>query len=54
MVEKIVATIVILICALRVIGYGVYTVRDKNVLGGVGLFALAAIVFSSSIYFFLV
>lgn len=54
MIEKVIAIAVILICAARVIGYGIYTVKDKNTAGGVGLFILAAIVLSSSTYFFLV
>lgn len=53
MIEKIIAIAIILICTMRMIGYGVYTLTDKNKAGGVGLFALAAIVLSSSVYFFL-
>lgn len=51
MIEKIIAIAVVLICTARVIGYGIYTVKDKNILGGVGVFVLAAAVLSSSVYF---
>ncbi len=53
MIEKIVAIAVILICAMRVIGYGIYTAKDKNIAGSVSLFILAALVLSSSVYFFI-
>lgn len=53
MIEKIIAIAVILICAIRVIGYGIYTAKDKNITGSVSLFVLAAIIISSSAYFFI-
>ena len=53
MIEKIIAIAVILVCTVRVIGYGVYTLKDKNTVGGVGLFVIAFLVAISSVYFFL-
>lgn len=53
MTEKIVAIAVIIFCAVRVISYGIYTIKDKNKTGGVSLFVLAAVVLSSSVFFFI-
>lgn len=53
MIEKIITITVILICAMRVIGYGIYTAKDKNIAGSVSLFVLASIVLFSSVYFFI-
>ena len=53
MLEKIVFLIVIIICTVRVISYGVYTARDKNITGAVGLFIMAFFTALSSVYFFI-
>lgn len=49
--EKAVLLLVILICTIRVVNYGIYTIRDKNKTGGAGLFVLALMVASTSVYF---
>ncbi len=51
MLNKVIAIIVILICTVRIIGYGVYTIRIKNITGGLGLFLMALFVASSSVFF---
>lgn len=53
MFEKIVFLLVILICTIRVISYGIYTVKDKNIVGAVGLFVMAFCTAASSICFFI-
>lgn len=53
MIEKIIFLAVILICTIRIVNYGIYTIKDKNKTGAVGLFIMACMVASSSIYFFI-
>lgn len=53
MIEKVLAIAVILFCAVRVVSYGIYTIRDKNMYGGIGVFVFAAAVLSSSVYVFM-
>lgn len=35
--------LLMLLCAVKTIGYGIYTFRSKNTAGGVGLLVLAAL-----------
>lgn len=51
--EKIVFLLVVLIFTIRIVNFGIYTIRDKNKAGGVGLFVMALMTASTSIYFFL-
>lgn len=51
--EIAVSLLIILICTIRVVTYGIYTVKNKNKTGGIGLFALALIIASSSVVFFM-
>lgn len=54
MLYKIIAIIIVLICTVRIIGYGVYTLKTKNITGGIGLFVMAVFVAASSAFFFVV
>ncbi|MGN0106699.1 MAG: hypothetical protein ACI4A5_03240 [Hominilimicola sp.] len=51
MMEKVVFILVIFICTIRIVGYGIFTVKDKNKTGGIGLFVMALMTASASIYF---
>ncbi len=53
MFEKIVFLSIIVICTIRVISYGIYTIKNKNITGAVGLFIMAFFTAASSIYFFI-
>lgn len=53
MFEKIVFLLVIIICTVRVVSYGVYTAKDKNITGAVGMFVMAFFTALSSVYFFI-
>ena len=53
MFEKIVFLLVILICTIRVISYGIYTIKDKNITGAIGVFIMAFFTAASSVYFFI-
>lgn len=50
--RKIVFLLILLICTIRIVNYAIYTIRDKNKIGGVGLFALSllTIIFSAGIF----
>lgn len=50
---KVVFLLIILICTIRIVNYGIYTIRDKNKTGGIGLFIMALMTASTSIYFFI-
>lgn len=52
MIEKVIYIAIIIICTIRVVSYGIYTAKGKNITGAVGLFVMALMVASSSIYFF--
>lgn len=43
--------IILLICTIRTVNYGIYTIRDKNKTGGAGIFAIAIITIAASVYF---
>lgn len=43
--------LVVLISTIRTVNYGIYTIKDKNKTGGVGLFIMAFFVALTSIYF---
>lgn len=51
--EKIIVLLAILICTIRVVSYGIYTIRDKNKTGGVSLFVMAFLAALTSVYFFM-
>ena len=51
--EKAVFILVIMICTMRVVNYGIYTIKDKNKTGGIGLFVLALMTVSTLVYFLL-
>lgn len=51
--EKIIFLLIILICTIRIVNYGIYTIRDKNTTGGIGLFVMAFFVVMTSVYFFI-
>jgi hypothetical protein len=51
--EKAITLPIILICTVRIFNYGIYTVRDNNKTGGVGLFILTALTSLSFVYFLL-
>lgn len=51
--KKAVFLVVVLICTIRVVNYGIYTIRDKNKTGGIGLFVMALMAASTSVYFLL-
>lgn len=53
MLKIVIALSVILICTIRIVSYGIYTIKDKNITGGIGLFVMASITALSSVYFFL-
>ena len=53
MAELIIALLIIIVCTVRIVNYGIYTVRDRNTAGGVGLFVMAALTAASSLYFFM-
>lgn len=42
--EIIASTIIFLVCIVRVVGYGIYTLKSRNKTGAIGLFVLAAVV----------
>ncbi len=50
--KKIIFLLVLLICTIRIVNYAVYTIRDKNKIGGIGLLALSllTIIFSADIF----
>lgn len=47
--EIVVSSIIIIICTIRVVSFGIYTLKNKNIAGAVGLFALAAVVVATII-----
>jgi hypothetical protein len=51
--EKTAALIIILICTVRVISYGIYTKKDNNKTGAAGLFVIAFLVMMASVYYFI-
>ena len=51
--EKAIYLTVVLICVIRMVNFGIYTVRDKNKAGGVSLFVMAVLAASTSVYFFM-
>lgn len=51
--ELVISLLIILFCTIRVVTYGIYTVKNENKTGGIGLFALALVVASSSVIFFM-
>lgn len=48
--RKILFLIAVLICTIRIVNYGIYTIYDKNTAGGIGLFALSLLTVLSSVY----
>ncbi len=48
-----IALILIFVCIVRIVNYGIYTVRDGNRTGGAGLFIMAFLTALSSVYFFI-
>ncbi|MCH5209507.1 MAG: hypothetical protein J1F01_00945 [Oscillospiraceae bacterium] len=51
--ERIIYLTAVLICVIRLVNFGIYTVKDKNKTGGVSLFVMAIIAASTSVYFFM-
>lgn len=49
--EKIIFLPVMVICVMRTMSYGVYTMHTKNSVGAISLFVLAAAAMVSSAYF---
>lgn len=47
-----ISLIIILICTVRIVSYGIYTIRDNNKTGGVGLFIMALATAASSVFFY--
>ncbi|MCD8181396.1 MAG: hypothetical protein LUF26_07960 [Firmicutes bacterium] len=39
--EKIIFLLIVIICTIRIVNYGIYTVKDGNKTGGAGLFVMA-------------
>lgn len=42
--EIVISAIIFLVCTIRVVSYGIYTLKSRNKTGAVGLFALAVVV----------
>lgn len=42
MFRFIVSNLIIIFCVVRMISYGIYTIKEKNIAGGVSLFVLTA------------
>ena len=51
--ERIIYLTAVLICVIRLVNFGIFTVKDKNKSGGVSLFVMAIMAASTSIYFFI-
>ena len=47
--EIVISAIIFLVCTIRVVSYGIYTLKSKNKTGAVGLFALATAVLMAAI-----
>lgn len=47
--EIVISAIIFLICIIRVVSYGIYTLKSQNKTGAVGLFVLAAAVIATAI-----
>ena len=51
--ERIIYLAAVLVCVIRLVNFGIYTIRDKNKTGGASLFVMALIAASTSVYFFM-
>ena len=49
--EKTVYLTAVAVCVVRLVNFGIYTIKDKNKTGGVSLFVMALIAASTSAYF---
>lgn len=47
--EIVISAIIFLVCTIRVVSYGIYTLKSKNKTGAIGLFALAVAVLVAAI-----
>lgn len=45
--------IVIIIFTIRIVNYGIYTMKDKNKAGAISLFVMSAMLVSTILYFFI-
>lgn len=44
MIVNIIIWLILIWCSIKTIGYGVYTLKRKNIVGAVSIFVLAALV----------
>ena len=51
--ERLILLPVIIVCLVRTAGYGIYTFKDKNRTGAMGLFMLCTAAAMASVYFFM-
>ncbi len=49
--EKLILLPVIAVCLTRTAGYGIYTAKEKNGAGSVGLFVILLAAIGASVYF---
>lgn len=44
MIVNVIIWLILVFCSIKTIGYGVYTLKRKNIVGAVSIFVLAALV----------
>ena len=49
--EKGIYLAAVVVCVIRLVNYGIYTIKEKNKTGGVSLFVMALLAASTSAYF---
>ena len=49
--EKLILLPVIMVCLVRTVNYGIYTIRGENRTGALSLFVLASAAAMASVYF---
>ena len=49
--EKAIYLTAVAVCVVRLVNFGIYTIKDKNTAGGVSLFVMVLLAASTSVYF---
>ena len=49
--EKVIYLTAVAVCVFRLVNFGIYTIKDKNITGGVSLFVMVLLAASTSVYF---
>ncbi len=52
MIKYILSNLIMLICIIRMVSYGIFTIKEKNTIGGISLFVLAAAAVGLHYYIF--